>query len=215
MNLILNLKKKMLIKRYSQNPYFVRFWEEVDLSKPIKECTFVVFDTETTGLNVRKAELVSLGAVKVVDMSIHISEHIHEFVRPNKLTPQSVEVHGITMEDLKAKEKCPVEVLERFLSFSKGAFLVGFNIEFDRRILEKYTRELFGIPLPNFRLDVFHLWKKPGREGKTLKEIASELEIPVTGLHSSLEDAYITALVFLKLVYTRKEEPVGSLPLML
>ncbi len=212
---ILYVKKTCLIKKYEDNENFRLFWEEPDLSKPIRETTFVVVDTETTGLNIKEAELVSVGAIKVINLSLDLSETYYRIVKPSNLTSSSVEVHGITKEDIEREGRPPEEVVEDFLTFSKGTILVGFNVEFDRKILEKYTKKFFGIPIPNYRLDVFHLWKQRGGEGKSLKEIAQELDIPAVGVHLAIDDAYITALVFLKLVFKRHSEPVGNLPLIL
>ncbi len=215
MNLLLKLRKKLLIKRFHSKPAFARFWQDIDLSQSIQETPFVVFDTETTGLDPKKAELVSIGALKILNLSIFLRYSFHQLVRPQKLTHASVEIHGITEQELREKGKPPQEVIETFLDFIKGCVLVGFNVEFDRKILEKYTRSFLDIPIPAYRLDVFSLWKRQGGEGKSLEEIAKELGIPTVGVHSALDDAYITALIFLKLVCRSKAQPVGSLPLML
>jgi DNA polymerase-3 subunit epsilon len=215
MSFFLRLKKKFLLHKYGGDPNFKRFFADIDLSRPIEETTFTVFDTETTGLDPKSAELVSVGALRVRKMTLDLSEAFHSFTKPQELTKSSVEIHGITRSELEKRAQPIERVIESFLLYTKGTVLVGFNVEFDRRMVEKYTLKFFGLPLLNYRLDVFHLWKKRGGEGKSLKEIGEELNLPVAGTHSALDDAYITALIFLKLVYRMKGEPIGSLPLML
>lgn len=215
MSLYLRVKRTCLKRRYGGNPHFERFFPDIDLSQKVGETPFTVFDTETTGLDPKRSELVSVGALKVFNFSIDLSESFHEFVKPEELSRSSVEVHGITLSELEERARPLEEVVEDFLLYCRGTVLVGFNVEFDRKMIEKYTLSLFGLPLVNFRLDVFKLWRRKGGDGKGLKEIAQELDIPSVGFHSALDDAYITALVFLKLAYRLRDEPLSSLPLML
>ncbi|RLJ71235.1 DNA polymerase-3 subunit epsilon [Hydrogenivirga caldilitoris] len=215
MSFQLRIKRKCLLRKYGSNPAFKRFFSDVNLNQKVMDTTFVVFDTETTGLDPKRAELVSIGAVRIEGMSLNLSSSFHEFVKPDELSRSSVEVHGITSLELESRAKPLREVLELFLTYVKGSVIVGFNVEFDKRMVEKYTYSLFGIPLSNYRLDVFHLWKRRGGAGKSLKEIAQELDIPAVGAHSALDDAYMTALIFLKLAYKLRGEPISSLPLML
>ncbi|EDP75130.1 3'-5' exonuclease [Hydrogenivirga sp. 128-5-R1-1] len=215
MNLYLNIKKSCLLRRYGSNPNFGRFFRDVNLKQKVEETTFVVFDTETTGLDLRRAELVSIGALRVVNYSFNLSESFHRFVKPKELTRVSVEIHGITPHELEKKAESHDRVLEDFMEYVRGSVLVGFNVEFDRKIVEKYSLKVLGLPLLNYRLDVFRLWKKRGGREGSLKDIAEELGIPVVGAHSALDDAYITALVFLKLLKRFRGANLSSLPLML
>lgn len=215
MNVFLRIKKKLLLSKYSDREPFKRFYSEVSLLTPIQEVSFVVFDTETTGLDPKKDEVVSIGALKVEALEVNLSSAFHKFMNPSNLKGSSVEVHGITHEELSGKAQDEREVVEAFLEYVKGSVLVGFNVEFDKKMVEKYTLRHFGIPLLNYRLDVFHLWKRTSGRGGSLKDIADELDIPVTNVHSALEDSYITALVFLKLVYRMRRDPLGTLPLMI
>ncbi len=215
MKAFLNLKKRLLIRRYSKEPAFKRFFSDVNLSTPIKEVTFVVFDTETTGTDPGRAELVSIGALKVRSMEIDLSTAFHRFVKPSSLTRTSVEIHGITLEELSRKGEDELRVVEDFLDYIRGSVLVGFNVRFDVKMIEKVSLRHFRIPILNYRVDVFHLWRRSGKEGKSLKEIAYDLDVPTAGIHSALDDAYITALVFLKLTYRMRDEPLSVLPLML
>ena len=215
MNLYLNIKKSCLLRRYGSNPNFGRFFRDVNLKQKVEETTFVVFDTETTGLDLRRAELVSIGALRVVNFSFRLLESFHRFVKPKELTKVSVEIHGITPHELEKKAEPHDRVLEDFMEYVRGSVLVGFNVEFDRKIVEKYSLKVLGLPLLNYRLDVFQLWKKRGGQEGSLKDIAEKLGVPVVGAHSALDDAYITALVFLKLLKRFRGATLSSLPLML
>ena len=208
------LKRRCLLRRYGDNPSFLKFFPEIDLSTPVGKATFIIFDTETTGLDPKRSELISIGALRVREMTLELSSTFHRFILPTELSRSSVEIHGITLEELREKAEPVERVLEDFLTFAKGSVLVGFNVEFDRKIVDKYVRKLYGIPFSPYRLDIFHLWKSRGGEGKSLKEIAQELGVPSSGTHCALDDAYITALLFLKLAHRLKDEPLKKLPLM-
>ncbi|HIQ31494.1 MAG TPA: 3'-5' exonuclease [Aquifex aeolicus] len=215
MNPLLYIKERMLTWKYSRVEAFREFFSPVNPKMPIEEVSFIVFDTETTGLDPRKDELISIGALKVERFQIRLSSAFHRFIRPSDLKRSSVEVHGITPEDLAERGEDEREVISSFLEYVKGSVLVGFNVEFDRKMVSKYTLRHFGIPLLNYRVDVFFLGKRRWREGKGLKDMAKELGIYAGGIHSALDDAYITALLFLSFVARMKKEPLASLPLVL
>ncbi len=215
MSFLLKLKKAYLLHKFSNSETFKEFFTDIDLKQRIEDTLFTVFDTETTGLDPKRAELISIGAIKVAKLSLDLSTTFHRFLKPEILDRNSVEVHGITLPEIEKSAEAPEKVIRYFLEYVRGSVLVGFNVEFDRKMVEKYTKRLFGIPFVSYRLDVFHMWRRIGGQGKSLKEIAQELGIPSSGTHSALDDAYITALVFLKLVYRMRKEPLEVLPLML
>ena len=214
MNLFLQLRKKLILNKYKNSPAFGRYYKEVNLNTPISETTFVVFDTETSGLNPKKAQLLSLGAVKIEALSVDCGSVFHRFVLPHApINPSSVEVHGLSPAELQKKGEPADEVIKDFLDYAKGTVLVGFYTSFDLRVVSRYALELFGIPLLNYYLDAFELYRRRYHVSKSLDDVARELDIPLTARHSALDDSYITALVFLKLVYNRKSEPLKHLPL--
>ena len=54
----------------------------------------IVLDTETTGLNPKKDEILSIGAVKIKDNKILISETFEVFVKPSKkISEKSIKIH--------------------------------------------------------------------------------------------------------------------------
>ncbi|MDQ7082561.1 MAG: 3'-5' exonuclease [Aquificota bacterium] len=93
------------------------------------KATFTVFDTETTGLDPKKSELISIGALKVREMSLKLSSTLHRFILPAELSRSSVEVHGITLEELREK----AEPLERgfqktSLTSRREAYLLALTL---------------------------------------------------------------------------------------
>jgi DNA polymerase-3 subunit epsilon len=214
--MILDLRRLYLKRRFGRNPAWRRFYRDLNLEVPVESSTFTVFDLETTGLNPRRDQIVSVGAIKVVrPLSLDLSTSFHRFLKVESLKREAVEVHGITPQDLDALGEPPRRVMEDFMEYASGTILVGFNVEFDRRFLDRYLREIYGIPLPFYRMDVLSLWRRKGGTVLSLLDLADRLGVPATGSHSAIDDAYTTALIFLKLVADLRKEPLKVLPLVL
>ena len=65
--------------------------------RAIQSLTYVVFDTETTGLLPHKDEIVQIGAVRVVNGRIVPGEEINQLVNPGMpIPPASTKVHHVT-----------------------------------------------------------------------------------------------------------------------
>ncbi len=214
MSLLYSIKKFLLLKRYRSQENFTRFYAEIDAERKVKDTPFTVVDTETTSPDPRKAGLLSVGAIQVRNLSLELSTAFHRFIFQEDIERESIEVHGITRDEILKLGEPPEAVLEDFLKYAKGTVLVGFNIEFDRIVIERHLKRLFRIPLPMPRLDVSAILKRTEVRGRTLEDIAKELDTPVEAVHSALDDAYTTSLLFLKLVHPFRESPLSSLPIM-
>lgn len=166
----------------------------------------VVFDTETTGLNPRKDEILSIGAVIVKDNKILTSEKFELFVKPSKaINETSIKIHQIRNIDL--QNGCePKEAIEQFLHFIGARPLVGYYIEFDVKMVNKYIKPLIGVSLPNPQIEVsgiYHDKKIKRIPDSTIDlrfdSIMKDLGLPVFGKHDALNDAIMTAMMYLKL----------------
>jgi DNA polymerase III epsilon subunit family exonuclease len=166
--------------------------------------TFVVFDTETTGLQPEAGDrVVSLAGVRVRGGRVRPHEVFDMLVDPKRSVPvESVAVHGIT--DAMLVGAPPIEtVLPAFLEFAGPAVLVAHEASFDLRFLDPEARRL-GLPPLSGRpiLDTRLLSRSlhgPG-EGHTLEAIASRLGVTVLGRHSALGDAQTTAEILVRLL---------------
>jgi DNA polymerase III subunit epsilon len=96
----------------------------------------VVLDTETTGLNAKLGDrIIEIGCVEV--LSRRLSErHFHAYLNPERdVDLGATRVHGLTLEDLRAKPKF-AEVAREFLDFITGAEVIIHNAEFDVEFLD-------------------------------------------------------------------------------
>jgi len=167
---------------------------------------YIVFDCETTALNPKKAELLSIGAVKVKGNKILTSENFNIFVKPKKdISIESIKVHHIRYCDLDSAYDSDIAI-KKFLNFIGNRPLIGYYLEFDVKMINKYLKPLLGIKLPNRQTEVSGLYfdKKieripQGNVDLRFDSIIKDLNIPMLGKHSALNDAVMTAMIFLKL----------------
>ncbi|HHO42149.1 MAG TPA: 3'-5' exonuclease [Epsilonproteobacteria bacterium] len=166
----------------------------------------VVFDTETTGLNPKKDNIVSIGAVKIRGNTILTDEALHILVeQPQAINGDSIKIHQIRNCDLEGAVSIE-EAIERFLYYIGNRTLVGYYLEFDVAMINRYIKPLYGITLPNKQIEVSALYydKKieripQGNIDLRFDTILSDLGLPKLKGHDALNDAIMTAMAYLKL----------------
>ncbi|HEY5896760.1 MAG TPA: DNA polymerase III subunit epsilon [Burkholderiales bacterium] len=96
----------------------------------------VVLDTETTGLNAKLGDrIIEIGCVEILSRNLG-ERHFHVYLNPERdVDLGATRVHGLTLEDLRAKPKFP-EVAREFLDFVTGAELIIHNADFDVEFLD-------------------------------------------------------------------------------
>ena len=167
----------------------------------------VSIDCETTGLDVRKDQILSVGAVKVRGDAILTSERLDFLVRPKEpVSERTILIHHIRPVDLEAA--VPVaEAIRRVLEFVGPRPLVGYFLEFDVGMLNKYVRPLIGAGLPNAQIEVSRLyydWRAaqapPGANiDLRFETIRQRLDLPRRAAHDAFNDALLTAMMYLRL----------------
>lgn len=166
----------------------------------------IVFDTETTGLNPKIDEIISIGAVKVRRNQVLLSKKFHIFIKhSSQISEESIKVHKIRECDLENGEDIEIAI-EKFLKFIGNRPLVGYYLEFDTAMVNRYIKPKLGIKLPNRQIEVSALYydKKIGKipQGNVdlrFDSIVKDLNIPILGKHDALNDAVMTAMIYLKL----------------
>ena len=172
---------------------------------------YVCFDCETTGLNPKKDDIVSIGAVIIKGNTIVSSKKFVKFVKPKtKLQAEAIKIHHIRVCDLEDAEDINV-VVEEFLNFIGNRTLVGYFLEFDIAMINKYIKPKLGITLPNKTLEVsgiyydYKIERIPqGNVDLRFNTIMRELDIPSLGKHDAYNDAIMTSMIFIKLRNTPK-----------
>jgi DNA polymerase-3 subunit epsilon len=182
----------------------------------LEALTFVVLDSETTGLRPEDGHrIVSLAGVKIRDATVRRSEIFDALVNPGRAVPaESSRFHGLTDEML--ADAPPIEVvLPAFERFAEGAVLVGHEIWFDLRFLSR-AADRIGLPSPAVAhaiLDARLLSQAVHRAESThtLDAVAGRLGVVVEGRHSALGDALATAEIFVRLLSLLEKRGIVTL----
>ena len=191
---------------------------------PLSEYSFVICDTELTGLNKRKDEIISIGAVRIVNLQIELDQAFHRYIRPANINPnEATLVHRITPEELKKADSAE-EVLPQFIEFCDNSLIVGHFVGLDMHFLNKTARQILGGTLSNPGIDTLRLarrYKDSERKDHyghhdqassyTLDALTKEFNLPVFKPHDALEDALQTAYLFLYLLKKFKDGGIHSL----
>ena len=170
---------------------------------PLLGLDAVVIDTETTGLDPRKARVIELAAVRLAAGKLVDDGSFRQLIRPGdeKIPAATIEIHGI---DDAAVATAPsfAEVWPTFREYLGSNIVIGHTIGFDLAVWKRECDEL-GLQWSRPRtLDTRLLAEiaAPKLAGYALEKLAAWLEIDAADRHRALGDAVMTARVFLGLV---------------
>ena len=128
----------------------------------------LVFDTETTGLDVTDDRIVSIGAVRLDGPRVYRGVSVDQLVNPGRGIPaRSTAIHGITDAMVRDAEPFP-EVFAQFRPHLEGVVAVGHQVAFDLAMLRRECA-LAGLD-----------WSAP--ESLDTCQLASQLEPGLPGL---------------------------------
>ncbi|TDN79841.1 DNA polymerase-3 subunit epsilon [Salegentibacter sp. 24] len=200
-----------LFKKKSDN--LPEFWYEYEakfqkkLPEKIEDTRFVVLDTETTGFNIKKDRMLSIGAIAINNKSIDIADGFEEYISQDTFNPKTVKIHGIIQNeriDSLSEEKA----VKAFLEYIGNSVLVAHHASFDIGMFNEALARM-GLPkLKNKILDTVNLYRGTriisnliNREKNySLDEIAETYNIDIKDRHTAAGDAFITAIAFLTIL---------------
>ncbi|GFE62932.1 exonuclease domain-containing protein [Litoreibacter roseus] len=166
---------------------------------PLRDLSYVVFDTETTGLLPHKDEVVQIGAVRVVNGKQVVGEKFDCLVNPGVPIPRTASrVHGIT-DSMVATSRDIIDIGRDFHKFSTGAVMVAHNAPFDMAFLHRYSKQMgvrFDHPILDTVLLSAIVFGASARH--TLDDLCARfsITIPPHLRHTAMGDAVATADVF-------------------
>jgi DNA polymerase-3 subunit epsilon len=190
----------------------------------IDEASYVVFDTELSGLDPAKDFIVSIGALKITGGKIDLGNEFYRLVKPvGEMTKKSIEIHGITPGELETARGLD-EVLPEFLDYITDSVLVGHFVSIDMAFVNAALKSKYNEKLRNTAVDTgsVHEWlsdngaafRKHYRGGSVetdLFSIAQRCGITIDSTHNALNDAFITAQLFQRFLYFLKADGILTL----
>jgi len=190
---------------------------------PIEQVRFVVLDSETTGLNPRKDRIVTIGAIALLNHEIMIEDSFEAMLKV-EYNSSAVTVHGVTREESQAgiDERT---ALEAFLKYLGDGVIVGHHIGHDVETLNAGYERHFGFQLQNPSLDTMsltlHLESDGAFAGRpliqeySLDALCVLFDIIPHDRHTASGDAFMTALVFQRLLRLASKHRRTTLSLLL
>lgn len=209
-------KKPLFLEKYEK-----RFSRKIPGNTALESLRFVVIDTETTGLNLTRAQLLSFGGIAATGMTLNLADSLEiVFRHPHVVVSETARIHGILKSHVE-RGMAPGPALRDILDFIKDSVLVGHHMDFDKKILEKTLQNSFpGSKIKNKMLDTASLALrlehfndgyiyKP--EDYTLDALCDRYRIPLNDRHTAAGDAFMTGQLLLKLLSQCKTRKIGSL----
>lgn len=183
----------------------------------INNCSFVILDTETTGLEASMGDkIISLAALKIRNSLIQENEFLDELINPERDIPwESVKIHRITDEHVRGKPTLP-ELQSKINLFLKKSILIGHNIEFDKKFIyqDAANSDLSKRMKKITSIDTIYLTAAlyPDLENYDLSYLCEHFNIRTNDQirHSALGDCWITARLFLHLLNKAKEKNITT-----
>lgn len=173
------------------------------LPSELLEKTYVVFDIETTGLDVMSNGITEIGAVKIFNGKI--KEEWSTLVKPDyNIDAENFRITGISNEMVKDSPKFP-QVIPDFMKFIEGATLVAHNSDFDMKFMKRFASSE-DYEIKNQVVDNLVVARKclPQLRKHDLETLAEYFGI-VFHHHRALADAYATAEIFIELLKIREK----------
>ncbi len=199
-------------------------FSDFDQNRPLAEYDFVVLDTELTGLNPHRDEIVSVGAVRIRDLRIEPGETFFTMVEPKVPLPKaSTLIHHITPSQVRGRPRLRA-VLPRLVEYLNGSLVVGHWVGLDMSFLNRASRRILGGSLMNPCLDTMRLamvyqeelWENNAsrvatRVSYSLVDLCKDWGLPQFPAHHALYDAMQTAYLFLYLVKKLRQGGIETL----
>jgi len=178
---------------------------------PLGSLSYSVVDTELTSLNSRSNRLLAIGAVGMDGPRIHIARQFCCVVNPGVPIPQEgILIHKLCPDEI-ANGIAPAEALAQLEMFLRGTVVVGHFVDIDLKVLSKEGGQVGGV-LQHSAIDAARAQKwvwdhgsPPEKHGHDtdrldLATLAKEYRIQFQEAHHALQDAFVTAQLWQRIV---------------
>jgi DNA polymerase-3 subunit epsilon len=185
-----------------------RWWRSLASVSPYDEPELVSLDLETSSLDQKSAEILSIAAVPVRGRQVILSERFERIVRTNAAVDhEAVKYHRLLPSDVEHGVP-PQQAVTEFVAWLGERPLLGYCIGFDCTMLERAAQWAGGGLLDGRRFDIREIYRRrmlqrnpDDHPSQALDDILAALEVPAVGRHTAVGDATAVAIAFLTLKY--------------
>lgn len=175
------------------------------LHRELEKNNVIVFDVESTGVDTTEDEIIQIAAIRINNKGEAI-EVFERFLKNNKSVKDSEYVHGFSDEYLEKHGNDKIKVLKEFLEFSRGAVIVGHNVQFDISILasELSRNKLDGAEFIGVydTLDIYRRFY-PNMCNHKLETLSKAFNTNHKPSHNAMDDILATGELLVKGIYDK------------
>lgn len=192
---------------------------QLPAAKPLDECSlreqrWIVVDLETSGLNLNRDQVLSIGAVVIEDGAIDLGQCFERtLLRPGQSVNPSVLIHGLGPSALAAGSD-PAQALLDFMEFVGDSPLLAFHAPFDQHMLTRALKDSLGYRLQHPFFDVADiaplLCPQATLREAGLDDWIGHFKLQVEERHNASADALATAELALILFSRARQQQIDS-----
>lgn len=170
-----------------------------------RSAELVALDFETTGLDLDRDEVISFGLIPVLGGRIDLSGQLYQEVAPGvEPSRSSIPIHHLRAQDL-ATAPAMQEVADALRGALSGRFILAWAAEVEIAFLRKVFgggRRAWRRRTIDVRTLIMAVERPSGDAGRwpgyyALSAAATRFGVPVEQTHHALDDAFMTAELFL------------------
>jgi DNA polymerase-3 subunit epsilon len=159
----------------------------------------VAIDLETTGPNMMRDRIISIGGVAVAGRTVRHDDAFEIVLRQERESGvDNILIHQIGGQEQRGGVE-PVDALLAFLEYLDGSIAVAFRAEFDSTVLARELHDCLGIRLRTRFVDLASILPAlfPSTQNDSLDDWARHFGLPPIGRHHAIADAYANAQLLL------------------
>ena len=184
-------------------------------STPVDQARLVVLDLETSGLDLQRDDILSIGAVAIDGGTLHMADQFEcTLLRPAHRASQATLLHEIAPSEVHTGRPAGEALLD-LMEFAGRCVFAAFHAGFDQRMLSRGLRQDLDYRLQHRFLDVAELAPMlfPGaaRQCSTLDDWQHYFQLANSERHNAAADAQTTAEILLILLHRAARQGTATL----
>ena len=162
----------------------------------------IVFDVESTGVDVTEDEIIQIAAIKL-NKKGEVVDKFEKFLKNKKPVKDSYYVHGFSDEMLQRIGEDKEKVLKEFVEYSKDSIIVGHNVQYDINILcSELERNNLGKPKFKTFYDTLDIYRRfyPGNINYKLENLSNVYDTKHKPSHDAMDDIIATGELLVRAI---------------
>ncbi|MDK0840119.1 3'-5' exonuclease [Clostridium perfringens] len=168
----------------------------------------IVFDVESTGVDVTEDEIIQIAAIKL-NKKGEVVDKFEKFLKNKKPVKDSYYVHGFSDEMLQRIGEDKEKVLKEFVEYSKDSIIVGHNVQYDINILcSELERSNLGKPKFKTFYDTLDIYRRfyPGNINYKLENLSKVYDTKHKPSHDAMDDIIATGELLVRAINEKIKE---------